>query len=195
MQHLGGNHNLCSTRVSPGTFTLQYFPNRHFLLRELIFLSNYAKCNVIYAFSSNLKEVKQNLSQNLLKLSEWFHKNRMILNLEKRHYMCLRKDSLRDLLRFCGQDLEGSELETILRKQIDKKLNFEKHIKSLCTKAPQKLGVLQRISNLLDVEKKNLLFNSIIKSQFSYCPLAWMFCSRRTDSLMNSVRESSYNCL
>ena len=53
----------------------------------------------------------------------------------------------------------------------------------------QKLGALQRFSNLLDAQKKNLLFNSTIKSQFSYCPLVWMFCSRRSNSLVNNVHE------
>ena len=85
--------------------------------------------------------------------------------------MSLGKDSAGDLLRFCGKDLVASELEIVLGIQIDNKLNFENHIKPLCNKASQKLGALQRISNMLDTQKKNLLFNSIIKSQFSYCPL------------------------
>ena len=54
----------------------------------------------------------------------------MILNPEKFHYMCLGKDSTSDLLRFCGEDLVTSELETILGIQIDNKLNFENHIKT-----------------------------------------------------------------
>ena len=103
--------------------------------------------------------------------------------------MCLGKDSAGDLLRFCGEELVASKLETVFGTQIDNKLNFENHIKSLCNKASQKLGALQTISNMLDTQKKNLLFNSIIKSQFSYCPLIWMFCSRKSNSLVNNVRE------
>ena len=100
--------------------------------------------------------------------------------------LCLGKDPASDLLRFCGEDLVAGELETVLGIQIDNKLNFENY---LCNKASQKLGALQRISNMLDTQKKNLLFNSIIKSQFSYCPLVWMFCSRRSNSLVNNVHE------
>ena len=161
-----------------------YFENRSFL-------SNYADYNVLYAFGSNLDEVKQNLSQDLLKLSEWVYENCMILNPEKCHFMCLGKDSASDLLRFCGEDLVASELETVLGIQIDNKLNFENHIKSLYNKASQKLGALQRTSNMLDKQKKSLLFNSIIKSQFSYCPLVWMFCSRRSNSLVSNVHEGA----
>ena len=113
----------------------------------------------------------------------------MILNPEKCHYMCLGKDSASDLLRFCGEDLVASELETVIGMQIENKSNFENHIKYLCNKASQKLGALQRISNMLDTQKKNLLFNSRIKSQFSYCPIVWKFYSRRSNSLVNNVHE------
>ena len=68
-----------------------------------------------------------------------------------------------DLLRFCGEDYVAIELETVLGIPTNNKLNFENHIKSLCNKATQKLGALQRISNMLDTQKKNLLFNSIIR--------------------------------
>ena len=60
---------------------------------------------------------------------------------------------------------------------------------NICSKVSQKLRLLQRFSNLLDAQKKNLLFNSIIKSQVSYCPQVWMFCSRRSNSLVNNVHE------
>ena len=71
----------------------------------------------------------------------------MILNPGKYHYMCLGKDSVTALLRFCRQDLEVSEFETIIAIQIDNKLNFENHIKFLYSKASQNLWALQRISN------------------------------------------------
>ena len=164
-----------------GLLLFNIFLNDIFYFENRAFISNYADDNVLYAFGSNLEEVKQNLSQYLLKLSEWFHENCMILNQEKFYYKSLGKDSEGDLLRFCGEVLEASQIETVLGIQIDNKLNFENHIKSLCSKAFQELGTLQRFSNLLDVQKKNLLSNSIIKSQFSYCLLVWMFCSRRSN--------------
>ena len=172
-----------------GPLLFNIFLNDIFYFENRSSLSNYPDDNVLYAFGSNLDEVKQNLSQDLLKLSKWFYENCMILNPENCHYMCLGKDSASDLLRFCGLDLVASELETVLGIQIDNKLNFENHIKSLCNKVSQKLGALQRISNMLDTQKKNLLFNSIIKPQFSYCPLVWMFCSRGSNSLVNNVNE------
>ena len=61
----------------------------------------------------------------------------------------------------------------------------------MCKKAPQKLGVLNRISSLLDPKKKSLVFNAVIKSQFNFCPLIWMFSSRRSNNLINRTHERS----
>ena len=61
-----------------------------------------------------MKKSNKTLSQDLLKLLERFHENCMILNLEKYHYMSLGKDSVSDLLRFCGEVFETSKLEAVL---------------------------------------------------------------------------------
>ena len=102
-----------------GPLLFNIFLNDIFYFENRSFLSNYADDNVLYAFGSNLDKVKQNLSQYLLKLSEWFYENCMILNPEKCYYMCIGKDSAGHLLRFCGKDLVASERETVLGIQIE----------------------------------------------------------------------------
>ena len=109
----------------------------------------------------------------------------MILNLEKCHYMSLGKDSVSDSLRFGGEVLEGGELETVLGIQIDNKLNFENRIKSLCSKASQKIGALQRLTYLLNAQKKK-------KKSVQFYNKIWMFCSRRSNSLVNNVHEKIF---
>ena len=103
--------------------------------------------------------------------------------------MCLGKDVVNDIVKFCDVELKSSGLETVLGIEIDQKLTFNCHVKTLCSKAAKKLSAIQRIANIIDKEKRNLLFNAIIKSQFSYCPLLWMFCSRRSKNLINNIHE------
>ena len=40
-------------------------------------------------------------------------------------------------------------------------------------------------------QRKFFFFNSIIKSQFSYCLLVWMFCSRTSNNMINKLHERS----
>ena len=81
--------------------------------------------------------------------------------------------------------------EKILGVITGNELKFDPHIGSTWKKAAQKLGVQNRISSLLDPEKKRLVFNAVIKSQFNYCPLIWMFRSRRSNNLTNRIHERS----
>ena len=136
-----------------------------------------------------MTEVKDKLSQDLPKLSEWFTNKILILNPDKCRYMCLGKDAVNNIWKFCDEELKSSKLETALGIEIDQKLTFSCHVKTLCSKAAKKLGALQRIANIIDEEKRDLLFNAIIKSQFIYCPLVWMFCSRRSNHLINNIHE------
>ena len=94
-----------------------------------------------------------------------------------------------DTLSLNEFNLKNSDHEIILGITIDRKLTFNKHIKNLCKKAGQKLSALLRISPYLDENKKKLLYCSMIKSQFNYCPLVWMFCSRKSNNLINKVQE------
>ena len=54
-----------------GHLLFNIFINDIFYFKDKSCLSNYADDNVLYAFGSNMTEVKDKLSQDLLKLSEW----------------------------------------------------------------------------------------------------------------------------
>ena len=73
---------------------------------------------------------------------------------------------------------------------LDSKLNFDSHITFLCKKAPQKLSALARKNHYPTADQKLLLLNSVVKSQFSYCPLIQVFTSPRyLNSSLNSIHE------
>ena len=55
--------------------------------------------------------------------------------------------------------------------KIDRKLSFQQHIKRISKKAGQKLSALLMIFPYLKNEKKKVIYNTMIKSQFNYCPL------------------------
>ena len=105
--------------------------------------------------------------------------------------MCFGVGIENDDFIFDGIKLPNSCEEKMLGVIIDNELKFDPHIRNMYKKAAQKLGVLKRISSLLDPEKKTLVFNAVIKSHFSYCPLTWMFSSRRSNNLINRIHERS----
>ena len=48
---------------------------------------------------------------------------------------------------------------------------------------------LARISGYMDITKLRIIMKSFITSQFSYCPLIWMFHSWRLNNNINSIHE------
>ena len=126
----------------------------------------------MYNTVKDLELVKSVLVNDFRAVKEWFYENFMILNPNKCHYMCIGKNTESDIFKF-----ENSKEEVILGITIGNKLTFDSHIKSIYGKAGQKLSALSRISPYLETDEKELLFKSMLKSQFSYCPLVWMFCS------------------
>ena len=85
--------------------------------------------------------------------------------------------------------MKNSKEQKILGVTIDNKLIFKSHIKNVCKNVWQKVGALSRLSNHLNDSQKRLVLNSIVKSQFSYCRLVWMFRSRTSNNMINKVHE------
>ena len=76
--------------------------------------------------------------------------------------------------------IRNSAEKKILRITIDHKLNFKSRIINISTVANQNLSALCRISNYIASEKCKLLVNAFVESQFSYCPLIRIFCTRES---------------
>lgn len=79
--------------------------------------------------------------------------------------------------------------EKLLGVIIDKNLNFNSHLVKLCNKVGQKVSALTRIVKLLPFDKRRLIVKTFIESQFSYCPLVWMFCSKKMNRKINDVHK------
>ena len=74
---------------------------------------------------------------------------------------------------------------------IDSDLKFDIHVNNLRKKATQKLNALARISEYMDSSKKRTIMKAFITSHFSYCPLVWMFHSRKINNKIKRIHERS----
>ena len=88
-----------------------------------------------------------------------------------------------------GFQITNSTEEKLLGIKFDSKLSFENHVSSLCKKASQKLHALTRIVNYMNLSKRKALMKTFVISQFNYCPLVWMFHSRKLNHRISSIHE------
>ena len=88
-----------------------------------------------------------------------------------------------------GNKVRASKSFKLLGVNIDKNLKFDEHIKDICSKARSICFAFSRIRKFLTVDKARLLYNAVILSNFSYCPLIWMFCSKSDNTLINNRKQ------
>ena len=73
--------------------------------------------------------------------------------------------------------------------KVDAKLNFNEHLNNIISKVSRKVNALSRAVPYMRVSKRKILLNSFFNSQFSYCPLIWMFYSCIMNNEINWLRE------
>ena len=173
-----------------GPLLFNLFINDLTFFIEQCTLSNYADDNNLSISGEDKELIKSMLSSDFMIVEDWFFENYMILNPKKCYFMCIGKNvSDSELLNLNDLNLKNCKEVEILVITLDRNLNFKRHVKNIRRKAGQKLSALLRISSHINIDKETLLYNSIIKSHFAYCPLVWMFCFRQSNNLINKVHE------
>ena len=163
-----------------GPLLFNLFVNDLVFFIEQCTLSNYADDNNLPISGEDKELIRSMISSDFMIVENWFFENYMILNPGKCYFMCICKNvSNSVLLNLNDLNLKNCREVEVLGITIDRNLNFKGHIKNICRNAGQKLSALLRISSHINTDKKSSLYKSMIKSQFTYCPLVWMFCSRK----------------
>ena len=86
-------------------------------------------------------------------------------------------------------ELTNSSNEKLLGILFNNKFDFDEHVISLCREASQKLNAFARVAQYMNLTQRRLIMNAFIFSQFGYCPLVWMFHSRKLNNRINNIHE------
>ena len=109
----------------------------------------------------------------------------MVANADKYHLLTSTLEQLK--VKIENEIIKNSLQEKLLGIVIDNKLIFKPPVENLFKKAGQKLHALARIANYMNISKKRSIRNAFILSQFSYCPLMWMFHRRKYNHRINKI--------
>ena len=148
-------------------------------------IASYVDNNAPYNFDFNLNNVISNLEKSTNSLLNCLQGNQV--NVNKCHLLVSSDESCTAKIE--DFSIKNSIEEKLLGVKFDSNLSFENHVTSLCKKASQKLHALARISHYMDLNKRRNLMKAFITSQFSYCPLIWMFHSRNLNNKINRIHE------
>ena len=121
-------------------------------------------------------------------LIKWFKNNYLQMNPDKCKLLISNRDKDLSLI-IDNEVIECSKSVKLLGVTIDNRLDFNEHISKLCKKVSTKFDALARVSNFMGHDKLRKILKAFIESQFSYCPLVWMFHSRALNRRINKLHE------
>ena len=91
-----------------------------------------------------------------------------------------------------GNVIGKSACEKLAGVNVGYKLKFNEHLDSISKKPGWKVNALSTIFPYMNFEKRYILINSLVESQFNYCPLVRMFHSH---TMNNKINHSHVRCL
>ena len=150
-------------------------------------IANYADDTTPYALDSKLENIVKLLEENADKLIDWISNNYLKANPDKCHLLVNTTGNIRISVR--NETISNSSNQKLLGIRFNSNFCFDDHVASLCKKATQKLNALTRVAQYMNLAQPRSIMKALICSQFGYCPLVWMFHSRKINNRVNSLHE------
>ena len=181
-----------------GPILFNIFMNDLFLWIEEASLHNFADDNTLSAFANSIPDLIKTLEKESEIAIKWFQDNDMSVNPEKFHGIiinrCGRHPGLHKM-NIAGSEIITEKLVSLLGIDIDYKLNFNKHIGSLCKKSAGQLNAICRMGKHVGEQEKEVLIQSFIQANFNYCPLVWFFTSPESFRKIERIQERALRIL
>ena len=163
----------------------------------LIYLANFTEvCNfaddtIFHACDNDLNNLFKRLEQDSFLAIEWFETNILKLSIEKCHLLISGHKYENVWVKMGDEKIWENAKQKLLGTETERNLNFDDHVISLSKKGGRKLAVLAKLSKFMSFKQKRILMKTFFESQFRYCPLIWMFHSRKVNSKINNLQERS----
>ena len=160
---------------------------------ELVFdiieinIANYADDTTPYAFDWKVENIVKLLEENADRFFDWFSNNYLKANPDKCHLLVNTIGTIGINVR--NVTISNSSNQKLLGIGFNSNFRFDNHVASLCKKASQKLNALARVAQYMNLAQCRSIMKAFICSQFGYCPLVWMFHSRKINNRVNSLHE------
>ena len=133
-----------------GTLLFNIYLSNLFFLYEFTDLCNFADDKTFYACDMDLNSLIKRLEHDRFLAIEWFENNNMKLNKDKCHLLVSGYENENSWANIGNEKIWESNKHKLLSLDIDRNLNFNEHISSLCRKAGNKLSVLAMLSNFFE---------------------------------------------
>ena len=143
---------------------------------------SYADDNNPYVCSENVDVTLGKLEKVGKVLFEWFSNKFLKANADKCHLILSTDEPFS--INIDNEVIKNSNNKKLLGINLN-----DTHVANICNRMSKKLHALARISQYMNIHKRRMTMKAFIASEFGYCPLVWMFHSRKLNSRVNKLYE------
>ena len=150
--------------------------------------------------SCNLDELFRIANIELCKAAEWFNTNKLTLNVSKTKYILFRKKNMKIFPEVHKLSIGNEDIERIgfgcrdehfkfVGMKMDEYLTWDFHIKHIENKVSSANFALNRTKNLLPVNVRKLIYNSLVKSHIEYGIIAYGGVEKRRLNKIKTLQK------
>ena len=158
-----------------------------FLFVEEVDIMSYADDNNPYVCPENVDVTLEKLEEVGKVLFEWFSNNLLKANADKCHLILSTDEPFS--INIDDEVIKNSNSKKLLGINLNNRISFDTHVANICNRVSKKLHALARISQFMNTHKRRMTMKAFLASEFGYCPLVWMFHSRKLNGRISKLHE------
>jgi hypothetical protein len=137
----------------------------------------YADETLILNLGQYMNELQNMTSNNIGEIKQYLEINNLFINLSKTHYIlfqakqCKQESNLKILIK--NREISNVKSTNFLGVVIDSTLSWESHNERTCSGISCNLFIINRLSKLLDLNERRMLYYGLNCSLLSYGIVVW----------------------
>ena len=142
---------------------------------KLLKLVLFADDTNIFCSGDDLAELLKDLTEEIIKLKNWFDYNKLSLNLAKTKIMLFGygKRDVQVKMEIDGVEIERVHEMKFLGVMIDDLISWKSHIKLVQTKLSKSIAVINKAKQALDHKSPHTLYCALVSPYQMYCVEVW----------------------
>jgi hypothetical protein len=151
---------------------------------------------VIIGPASEFNELVCKLKEDLDSVADWLKYCRLALNYDQVYLMLVFKPSIRNKITLPNITVNGHVIKLvnsvkILGLNIDENLDWSNQMKSVDRKCYAALNLIYPVRNLISLESRKLLAESLVLSKLYFAPCVWFKSSKSIEYQVNKIIRSA----
>ena len=132
----------------------------------------------IIAYHSNLNELINIINNELNKLSAWFNKNKLLLNVDKTNFIIFHPPrriipNNIPLIKINNIEIAQKSSTKFLGITINQNLNWKEHTDQIANKLAKNLNIIRHVLKFINKKAILNLYYTLIHPYLTYCNIIW----------------------